>query len=680
MRPRASASLAVTARSDCGAGAGRRPGPARSSTSCAVPAVGQPQVPVPALPLLGEQAAGHQQVEVLARGGPGDAGGGGELAGRPGAAVEQGEAHPGAGRVGQQARRAGRATRRRTGALTASCSGTPGDRDADEAQGTARHGEQRGCLAQQRPRQHDRHRRHQVGGGAHPAGAGARQRVGPGGERDRGRERAEVDDPGQRRDARVGSLVDQGGRERQAGDGPDRAGQPGDLERRQPRQQRLLRDDPDRVADRGHHAQQHARPVRRSRPEVAAPITSDAGEGDGAADDQRAREALAEQQPGEQREDQRPDVDQHRGGAGVDPLLGGVERDVVDAEPEQAADEQQRPVAPGRPAAAAADQRRRRRAPGCRRAAGPGSARPGENSWPTCRIATKADAHSTTVTPAAARASTAERSVTVGGRLLGRRHGRRRYDENGSAATELSAALRAASASRSSEPSVHSTRYVCGGRASAYVDHADGRSRRRRDGDRSVADGRLRAIAAQLGRPPGRRGRRAGSASLTSLPTLPSPPPPPPPPSVPALRRAGVVGQLVARLAERRRRPRGRGRRAPAASPRATAAMSRAASIADPPRSPRHLLRTDPPRLACRPSPSSCAGDQVNAQNGDYSSGSVTSATVGVQRGQRARRRRRAIATPCAPAPRVIARPRNRSSATTGQAVVEPNGVMVPRS
>src|SRR6201996_2223434 len=39
-----------------------------------------------------------------------------------------------------------------------------------------------------------------------------------------------------------------------------------------------------------------------------------------------------------------------------------------------------------------------------------------------------------------------------------------------------------------------------------------------------------------------------------------------------------------------------------------------------------------------------------------------------------------ARATPCSPAPRVISRPRTRSSAMTGQAVVAPNGGIVPRS
>jgi hypothetical protein len=38
-----------------------------------------------------------------------------------------------------------------------------------------------------------------------------------------------------------------------------------------------------------------------------------------------------------------------------------------------------------------------------------------------------------------------------------------------------------------------------------------------------------------------------------------------------------------------------------------------------------------------------------------------------------------ARARPCSPAPRVMVRPRTRSSAITGQHLADPNGVMVPR-
>ena len=55
-----------------------------------------------------------------------------------------------------------------------------------------------GVSARIRPAEEDRDRRHEVGGRAHPAGAGVGERVGPGGEGDRGGDDAEIDDPGDR--------------------------------------------------------------------------------------------------------------------------------------------------------------------------------------------------------------------------------------------------------------------------------------------------------------------------------------------------------------------------------------------------------------------------------------------------------------------------------------------------
>lgn len=63
---------------------------------------GEPHVAVAALPFLGEHAARDQPVQVLARGGGGDAGVAGEFPGGPGAAVQKGQAHGGPGLVGEQ--------------------------------------------------------------------------------------------------------------------------------------------------------------------------------------------------------------------------------------------------------------------------------------------------------------------------------------------------------------------------------------------------------------------------------------------------------------------------------------------------------------------------------------------------------------------------------------------------
>ena len=60
-------------------------------------------------------------------------------------------------------------------------------------------------------------------------------------------------------------------------------------------------------------------------------------------------------------------------------------------------------------------------------------------------------------------------------------------------------------------------------------------------------------------------------------------------------------------------------------------------------------------------------------------SGSVTSATTAPS-AVIASSAPTITATPWPPAPSEISRPRTRSSATTGHAWVEPNGVIVPRS
>ena len=114
----------------------------------------------------------------------------------------------------------------------------------------------------------------------------------------------------------------------------------------------------------------------------------------------------------QQRDQDRRDLDQHRGGAGVDPLLALVERDVVDAEPQHADGDD---ATPGRRASG-----RGSRAPGpppprqqrADHAAGRAMSAPGEKSWPRWRIATNAEAQSTRVTPTAASGSQAGDPVT----------------------------------------------------------------------------------------------------------------------------------------------------------------------------------------------------------------------------------------------------------------------------
>ena len=110
-------------------------------------------------------------------------------------------------------------------------------------------------------------------------------------------------------------------------------------------QQRLLRDDAARVGRRRGDAQRGAPAGVDAALRRREADHDRAGEGDRAADDERAREALVQQQPGEHREEHRADVDEHRRGAGVDALLGGVEQHVVGAEPQQPAEHEPRHVA-----------------------------------------------------------------------------------------------------------------------------------------------------------------------------------------------------------------------------------------------------------------------------------------------------------------------------------------------
>ena len=67
------------------------------------------------------------------------------------------------------------------------------------------------------------------------------------------------------------------------------------------------------------------------------------------------RHLLAEEDGGEQRHDDRTDLHDERGRAGVDAALGLVEGEVVDAEPAHAAEQEQRPVTAGRPGARPAE-------------------------------------------------------------------------------------------------------------------------------------------------------------------------------------------------------------------------------------------------------------------------------------------------------------------------------------
>ena len=84
------------------------------------------------------------------------------------------------------------------------------------------------------------------------------------------------------------------------------------------------------------------RPLARAR----RPDQCDAAERDRAAEEEPAREALAEERPGEKRDQDRAEADEHRRRAGVDLPLAGVQEEAVPGEPEEAADGDRREVAP----------------------------------------------------------------------------------------------------------------------------------------------------------------------------------------------------------------------------------------------------------------------------------------------------------------------------------------------
>ncbi len=102
-------------------------------------------------------------------------------------------------------------------------------------------------LAQEQPAHHDREWRDEVGRDAQAAGGHVPQREGERREGDRRREEPEVDHPPDVGRRRVAGVVDELPGERQADDRADRARQPRDVDRRQPRDQRLLHDQADRV-------------------------------------------------------------------------------------------------------------------------------------------------------------------------------------------------------------------------------------------------------------------------------------------------------------------------------------------------------------------------------------------------------------------------------------------------
>jgi hypothetical protein len=132
---------------------------------------------------------------------------------------------------------------------------------------------------------------------------------------------------------------------RQADERADRAGDPGERERGNTAEQRLLHHDAHRVEERGRDAEQ------------SAPTRSDAvlrrrardhgrsGERDRAAGQELRRESLPQGDPGKEGDEDGAEVDKHRGRPRIDASLCLVQGDVVQREPEDAAERNRRQVA-----------------------------------------------------------------------------------------------------------------------------------------------------------------------------------------------------------------------------------------------------------------------------------------------------------------------------------------------
>ncbi len=144
-----------------------------------------------------------------------------------------------------------------------------GDVHAGEAERAAGDGERGRNFPEQEPAEQDRDRRHEVRRRAHPSRSRARERVTPRQEAERHRRQREVHHPPDRRRMCVRELAAERACEGQADERAEGAREPGHHQRRQAREERLLRDDADRIEQRGCYAEQRcprgSEPVLRCR-------------------------------------------------------------------------------------------------------------------------------------------------------------------------------------------------------------------------------------------------------------------------------------------------------------------------------------------------------------------------------------------------------------------------------
>ena len=128
----------------------------------------------------------------------------------------------------------------------------------------------------------------------------------------------------------------QAGRERYEHGSPDEAREPGDHQRGGVAHGGLLEHDPDGVRNGSDEAEDDAEScVGPGRPRGRRETDHRrAGECHERAIDQARRETLGEEETAEDRDEDRADVDEHRGRTRVDVSLAGVQDHVVEGEPE----------------------------------------------------------------------------------------------------------------------------------------------------------------------------------------------------------------------------------------------------------------------------------------------------------------------------------------------------------
>jgi len=136
-------------------------------------------------------------------------------------------------------------------------------------------------------------------------------------------------------------LMREARRIRQADERPDGAAGPRDLQRRDPIQYRLLRDNADGGGERGDQAENHSHD-RRFAGRGRESDHDDTRKRERAAEQQIRRGSLFQEHRRERDDEDGSDQHEHRRGTGVDPSLGLVQHNLIGAKPEQTSEDEER--------------------------------------------------------------------------------------------------------------------------------------------------------------------------------------------------------------------------------------------------------------------------------------------------------------------------------------------------